>query len=272
MSEETIEQQTLPPENTLPDGQEPAKDQSAAPSIEETAREQGWNPDYTGPDRIDAAEFVRRKPLFDKIRLQSRELREIKQSVDAMAKTYKSMSEAQYRRGIADAAKRMDEAEATYNVGAYKEALKEKTELEAAQASVSHTIPEGLPPEVADFCNRNPWFDKDKIMQVDALEYKDRYIKRNPNAPLKDVLLYVEERIKRDYPEKFTREKAPTSPPPKVPTVETGGPSTPTTNDSLAKLKASLTSEEKRVMKMFVTPGGMTEAEYLKSYAEVREL
>ena len=38
----------------------------------------------------------------------------------------------------------------------------------------------------------------------------------------------------------------------------------------MAKLRASMTAEEKRIMRMYVKPGGMTETEYLTSYAQVR--
>lgn len=244
------------------------------PTIEDTAREQGWNPDYTGPDKIDAAEYVRRKPLFDKIHAQGRELKEIKRSVDSMVGTYKSMSEAQYQRGVKDAEKRMAEAEASFNVVAYKEAAADKAVLEQSHQAIEQATPAGVPPEVEIWCNANPWFDKDKIMQTDALEYKDRYVKRNPSAPLNEVLAYVEARIKKDYPEKFPviaastiAKSVPTTPP-----VEGGGSGSSSKSGDFSKLESSMTQEEKRVMAMFTASGKMSKAEYLKSYAEVREM
>ena len=41
--------------------------------------------------------------------------------------------------------------------------------------------------------------------------------------------------------------------------------------DPLAKLKASMNGEEKRIMAMFTKNGQMTEKEYLESYSAVRE-
>lgn len=271
MNEETPNSQDPSVENTA----NPEPSEIKSPSVEDLAREQGWNPEYSGPDKIDAAEYVRRKPLFDKIHAQSRELKEIKRSVDSMASTYKSMSSAQYRRGVAEAEKRMAEAEASFNVGAYKEAAADKAAMEQAQASVEQTSAPTVPAEVEVWCEANPWFDKDKIMQVDALEYKDRYVKRNPSAPLKEVLEYVEARIKKDYPEKFATKQSSGSSglsgSAKPPAVEGGGSGAPQKSDDYSKLESSLSAEERRVMKMFTDGGKMTKAEYLKDYAQVRE-
>jgi hypothetical protein len=238
----------------------------AVPSIEDIAKEQGWNPDHDGPDKIDAAEFVRRKPLFDKIKAQSRELKDIRRSVESMATTYKSMSEAQYRRGIADAEARMQAAEAAFDVAGFKAAQADKTAIQQAQAA--NTAPVAHPPEVDEFCERNPWFDSNKVMQVDALEYRDKYIKRNPNAPLKEVLEYVEQRIKRDYPEAFEPVGVKKS---TAPVVEGDGGGSGK-SDPLMKVRNSMSPEEKRVMKMFTSSGKMSEKEYLESYSAVREL
>jgi hypothetical protein len=109
-------------------------------------------------------------------------------------------------------------------------------------------------------------------MQVDALEYKDRYVKRNPSAPLNEVLAYVEARIKKDYPEKFpVTPSAPAKSAPTTPPVEGGSGEGSSKSGDFNKLEASMTGEEKRVMAMFTAKGKMTKAEYLKSYAEVRE-
>lgn len=255
MSEESAEQ-------TGTEGQEENKQ----PTIEEIAAQQGWNPDHEGADKIDAAEFVRRKPLFDKIKAQNRELKEVKKLVEGMATTYKTMSEVQYKKGIESAEKRMKEAEESYDIGAFKQASAEKAELETAQAA--NTAPAAEPPEVTEFCERNPWFEKNAAMRTDALDYRENFLKRNPGAPVKDVLEYIETKIKRDYPEAFETKE---SKKPNVSAVE--GASTSSHTDPLAKLKASMSADERRIMKMYVGEGSgkMSEKEYLESYSQVRE-
>lgn len=239
--------------------------ENKGPTIEEVAALQGWNPDYDGPDKIDAAEYVRRKPLFDKIKAQSRELKEIKKVVDGMANSYKAMSEAQYRKGIADAEKRMKAAETALDVEAYKEAAADKRAFEEQAKSVSNVEP----PEVTAFCERNPWFDSNPAMRTDALEYSAKFEKLNPQSSIKDRLDYVEKKIRRDYPEHFEDKEKKHAPAPRAASVE--GASAPGAVDDLAKFKASMTGEEKRIMRMFVKEGGLTEAEYLKDYMAVRD-
>ena len=252
------------------EGTEGTKEAKTQPTIEETATAQGWNPDYDGADKIDAAEFVRRKPLFDKIKAQSNELKKVTKLMEGMAGTFKSATEAQYRKGIADAEARMKAAEAAFDITEYKAASADKSKLEAAQAA--HTAPVSEPAEVTEFCERNPWFEKDPAMRTDALDYRENYLRRNPGAPVADVLAYIEKKIARNYPEAFKKgeeEEKPAGAGKQAAAVE-GSTSSPKV-DPLAKLKASMTGEEKRIMGMYTKNGQMTEKEYLESYSTVRE-
>jgi cytochrome c556 len=75
----------------VPSGTEPTEapvEQAPQRSdIETRALEMGWRPkeEFEGSedDFIDAKEFVRRKPLFEKIEHQSKELKQIKQALEA---------------------------------------------------------------------------------------------------------------------------------------------------------------------------------------------
>jgi len=243
-------------------------EEAKGPTIEEVAQQQGWNPDYDGPDKIDAAEFVRRKPLFDRIKTTTKELKEVKKLMEGMANTFKSATEAQYKKGIADAEQRMKDAKAAFDVDAYETARTDKEQLTAAAAAAAPASA-SEPAEVTEFCERNPWFEKDPAMRTDALDYRENYLRRNPGAPIADVLAYIEKKIARDYPDAFKKEEGEgSSRRAAAPAVEGVG-STPKV-DPLSKLKASMTGEEKRIMAMFTKNGQMTEAEYLKDYAAVR--
>jgi uncharacterized membrane protein len=235
------------------------------PTAEDHAIKMGWNPEYDGPDKIDAGEFIRRAPLFEKIKGQSRELKEVKKLMEGMATTFKAVTTAQYNKGIADAEAKMKAAEAEFDVAAYKQAQSEKTQLETAKAATS--APASEPPEVTEFCERNPWFEKDRGMRTDALDYREKFIKSNPDASIAETLEYVERRMKKDYPEAFEAKET-TTKKPAGSAVEGASPSSHT--DPLNKLKASMSAEEKRIMKMFVKDGGLTEKEYLTDYATVR--
>ena len=61
---------------------------------EGAAREKGWRPkeEYEGDAEgwVGAEEFVKRQPLFDKIKVQSKRLKELEKTVEAMAKHYQT--------------------------------------------------------------------------------------------------------------------------------------------------------------------------------------
>jgi hypothetical protein len=245
--------------------------QAATPTIEELAAKQGWNSDYDGPDKIDAAEFVRRKPLFDRIQSQNNSIKRLEKLVEGMAGTFKTATDAQYKKGIQDAEARMVAAEGAFDVAAFKQASADKQKLEQAQAA-HVSAPAGEPAEVTEFCERNPWFEKDPAMRTDALDYRENYLRRNPNAPIKDVLAYVEKKIARDYPEVFKKPDADDDEPkPARRASAVEGSTASPKGDPLAKLKASMTGEEKHIMAMFTKNGQMTEKEFLESYSAVRE-
>ncbi len=244
--------------------------QTKGPTIEEIAKAQGWSDQYDGPDKIDAAEFVRRKPLFDRIQNQNNSIKRLEKLVEGMAGTFKNATDAQYKKGIQDAEKRMADARGSFDVAAFEQAQADKQKLEQAQAA-HVTAPTGEPAEVTEFCERNPWFEKDPAMRTDALDYRENYLRRNPNAPIKDVLAYVEKKIQRDYPEAFKKPDTDDDAPPARRASAVEGSTASPKGDPLAKLKASMTGEEKRIMAMFTKGGQMTEKEYLESYSAVRE-
>src|SRR5882757_6572959 len=89
------------------DGSQAEAPQSAEPSpVETSARELGWVPkeEYEGDETrwLDAGEFVRRQPLFEKIEKQNRELKEIKRTVAQFAQHHAKVRETEYQRAIAN--------------------------------------------------------------------------------------------------------------------------------------------------------------------------
>lgn len=167
------------------------------PTLEEVARAMGYKgkDELKDPEKyISPAEFIKRTAKFKDD--YQKELRSVKQSVRAISDNFRNQSQAQYERGVRDAEAAMAVAKEQQDVEAYEAAREQRDSLKAA-------IPAALPPEIDDFVERNPWFEKNKAMTADALSYKERFIKANPGADLADVLEYVESKIKKDYPEKF---------------------------------------------------------------------
>ena len=74
-------------------------DEKPSDPFVERALELGWRPqeEWTGPEEefIDAKEFVRRQPLFEKIEAQSREIRAVKQGLDALKTHHAKVKEVE---------------------------------------------------------------------------------------------------------------------------------------------------------------------------------
>ena len=72
--------------------------------IEEKALEMGWRPqeewDGEPEDFIDAKEFVRRQPLFDKIEQTTKALKDLKKGHEALIQHHLKVKETEYNRAL----------------------------------------------------------------------------------------------------------------------------------------------------------------------------
>lgn len=74
--------------------------------VEEKARDLGWKPkeEFHGDEEqfIDAGEFLRRKPLFDKIEHMGKELKETKKVLNLLQSHHSKVKETEYNRALAE--------------------------------------------------------------------------------------------------------------------------------------------------------------------------
>jgi hypothetical protein len=72
--------------------------------VEKRAIEMGWRPlsefDGDEADFIDAKEFVGRKPLYDKISSTTKELKAVRNAVEALKELYTKVQETEYKRAL----------------------------------------------------------------------------------------------------------------------------------------------------------------------------
>ena len=72
--------------------------------VELRAMEMGWRPkeEYNGDEEnfIDAKEFVRRKPLFDKIEHQGKQIKAVTKALEALKTHYTRVEEAAVQKAI----------------------------------------------------------------------------------------------------------------------------------------------------------------------------
>lgn len=258
----------------IPDSQEESSEgerQETAPSepsdIEKRAIEMGWRPkeDFAGDDSdfIPAEEFVRRKPLFDKIEHQSRELREIKKTLKALQDHHTKVKETEFTRAVNYLKTQKKSALEDGDHDRVVEIDDQISDIKAAhvaQKQAEQFVDNQPDPRFVQWVQNNSWYAQDPELRAFADQVGMAYANSNPDVDPVDVLKYVTGRVKKAYSDKFE------NPARKQPSP-VGGSSTskPVKSDGF-----KLTEEEERVMKQFVRQGILTKEEYIKDIKRMR--
>jgi hypothetical protein len=236
--------------------------------IEQKALEMGWRPksefDGDEEDFIDAKEFVRRKPLFDKIETQSKEIKNVRKAVEALKQHYSAREEAAVKAALAKLQDAKEEA-INNSDGAAVRAIEseiKRTETEAARLKELDAESQEQPtvhPEFAAWTNRNRWYTETGYMRNWADDY-GRELHRQGMNPL-EVLKKVEAQVKKEFPHKFTNPNKGNAP-----DVEAGGRG----QGGKSSDKFQLTEQEQKVMKTLVSTKVMSEADYIAQVKAMR--
>lgn len=192
---------------------EPVENTTDAPDQTEIeAREQGWVPkeEYTGDENkwIDAKEFVSRKPLFEKISKQSKELKEQRKAIDQLVQVNIKTRAEEFNRALAVLKAQKKEAftegdpDKIVEIEDSIDAVKEQRDAFLAQATrdaqeqVSET-----PAEFTQWTNRNTWYNTSKPMKAYA-DAEGRELARQGKSP-SEVLEAVEKLVRKEFPQHF---------------------------------------------------------------------
>lgn len=245
-----------------------------ADPVEQEARASGWVPkdDFHGdPNKwVDAGEFVRRAPLFQKIDLQTREMKELKKGLDALKAHHAQVRETEYKRAVEDLKQQKREAlingevdeivDIDDKIDAVKEAQRKFAQEQAVEAAQA-TSPEVIHPEFAAWTKRNTWYNDSRPMRAfaDTLGIELRESGMSPS----EVLRQVEIKIKEEFPHKFRNANRD-----KPGAVEGSGKGGGKSSNSG---EATLTDEERRIMNTFVRTGVMTKEQYIADLKKVKE-
>jgi flagellar biosynthesis GTPase FlhF len=241
--------------------------------VEQEARASGWVPkeEFHGDEHkwVDAGEFVRRAPLFQKIDTAGREIKELRKSLDALKQHHAQVRETEYKRALDELKASKREAyiegdpdaliEIDEKLAAVKDA-QARFKQEQAQEAARAADPEVIHPEFAAWTKRNTWYNESKPMRAfaDALGIELRAQGISPS----DVLRQVEVKIKEEFPNKFRNPNRD-----KPGAVEGGGKAAPSKGNSG---EASLSDEERRIMNTFVRTGVMTKEQYIADLKKVK--
>lgn len=231
--------------------------------IELKAIDQGWIPkeEFDGDPSmfIDAPEFVRRGELFGKIEQQSKQLKAVREALEALRAHHSKVKENEYQRALRslkDARKQaMIEGE-TERALALEEQIdvvqQERHQLtEELKQPIVQDTDDSYSPEMQSWVERNPWYETNKVMRKTADSIGKEYYEAGYSAP--EVLKLVERDIRKEFAHKFVSGRK-TSP------VEGT-----TRGNGRNKDDIELTPEEADIMRKIVavTPG-FTEEQYKK--------
>lgn len=263
MTEEVKQEiQVKEPEVKEPEKKEPSR-------LEQEALSMGWKPreefDGEDDDFIDAKEFVRRKPLFDRLEQQSKQLKNVNKTLEQLKGHYTKMREVEFNRALAELKAARKQA-ITDGDGDRYELIDDRmkvVEQEAAKViAESKQEPEGPDPqEFQAWTSTNSWYQKDDAMTAyaDSVGNKLRtQVEAGELTPLQ-VLKKVEQAVRAEFPHKFrnpNKDNAPNVSEGKQPSKKSGD--------------ISLDEQETKIMNNLVRSGVMTKEQYLSDLRKAK--
>lgn len=252
------------------DTNQPAQETTEYTEVEQRALEMGWRPktefDGVDEDFVDAKEFVSRKPLYDKISQQSKQIKNVSKALDALKDHYTKVKEVEYENAMKALRTQRREAFVQGDIDAVeqaedkiKEAEKQFTEIKASAESIQTDAEPVLNPVFLNWKNRNSWYDSTSYMR----EYADDVGRRLHATGLDptEVLKEVEKAVKKEFPNKFRNQNKEDAP-----EVASGRSSSGTPKGA----KYQLTDQERNIMQTLIRTGVMTEEKYIADLKKVK--
>jgi len=235
--------------------------------VEQRALDMGWRPkeewDGEEADFISAETFVARKPLFDKIDYQNKELKEVRKALAALQEHHIRVKEQAFRDAYATLKEEKKAALAEGDADRLIEVDEKIADLrtqEIEQKAVNNTPPsQQLNPTFVAWVEKNDWYVDKQIPELRT--YADQvgveFAKQNPSASAETLLKEVEKQVKLKFKRYFQNDRKD-----RPSTVEGSSARTSQKNkDSNDDFK--LSEDDERAMKKFVRLGLMTKEEFI---------
>lgn len=240
-------------------------------AVELKAMEMDWRPleEFSGDeaDFIDAKEFVNRKPLFDKIEHQSKQLKNVSKALDALKTHYTKVQETEFNRAL-QALK--NERRSALNEGDGEKFERIDDEIKSVETQIQEVRQAANTPAVTDAGNpqvfqdwlgKNSWYSNTESMRLYADKVGiDLHAKGlDPDT----VLVRVAEAVRKEFPHKFTnpnKENAPDVGTSRVPGGRSG------------KESFQLSDQERHIMNTLIKsdPVRFTKEKYIADLKRVR--
>ncbi len=236
--------------------------------IEQRAIDMGWRPkeewDGEEADFISAETFVARKPLFDKIDYQNKELKEVRKALAALQEHHIRVKEQAFRDAYAMLKEEKKAALAEGDADRLIEVDEKIADLrtqEIEQKAVNNTPPsQQLNPAFVSWVEKNAWYVDDKKTELRA--YADavgiKLAKEHPErTDPNDLLREVEKQVKLRFKEYFTNERK------DRPSAVEGSSARTSQKNKDSNDDFKLSEDDERAMKKFVRLGLMTKDEFI---------
>lgn len=242
--------------------------------IELKALEMGWKPktEFHGDeaDFVDAKEFVNRKPLFDRIEHQSKQLKAVTRALDALKTHYTKVQETEFNRALSalkaerkealrdgDADKFDELDDQIKQVETQIELVKEAAATPAVQSETEH-------PEFVAWVSKNSWYNNTGYMRAFADDLGSRLARQgmSPNEVLKEV----EKAVRKEFPNKFVN-------PNKAAAPDVGSSRSPAATSSKND-DSFLTEQERKIMNTLIAsdPKTFTKEKYIADLKKIKGL
>jgi len=259
----------------IPEPEKTEETEKQLSSIEQRALEQGWKPkeqfDGEEDDFIDAKEFVRRGELFSKIEHQSKEVKQLRQALEALKQHHSKTKEVEYKRAL----KQLDQARRQAVVdGEHDRAFALEDKIEEIKEEKENfdndfnqvAVPSQNTDQVFEsWQSNNSWYGKDKAMTAFAdklgVEFRSEVLAGSMTK--EEVFAKISREVKAEFKHKFQNPKA--SRGSAVEASSRGGRS----NYSAGGFQ--LDDTQRAIMRKFVDQGVMTEAQYIKELKAQQE-
>lgn len=257
------------------------------PEIETKALSMGWRPkeEWNGDetDFIDATEFVRRKPLFDKIESQKvfydRKIKEVEGTLNSLAQHHQKVKETEYERAFKDL---KEQKRAAMKEGDTIVALeledkmddlttthKEELKVLQEEQQSNKVVNSGPSPEFVIWSKENKWYMSDEEMHDFADGTAASFVQRSKiKGDLiteDDVFKYVDKQVRKAFPEKFSNPNRD-----RASTVSSGNVSG--NKDTKFTGSTKLSAEQEEIARNFAKNGVMTRDEYIKELKAIGEI
>ena len=271
-------------EEVTPKKEEPAKPAETPASevtIEDLATQIGWNPNYKGPDAIDAATYIlKSREIQDTMKDHNvdlkNQLHNLQGSVDALKEHNERVYRADVKRMQAEIETLKAQKLKAVELADVDQVNKIDQKIDAIKEDLTTPVPK--PKETSNpiydaWVKDNQWYLTDPEMA----NYAETVAEQYKGAPLERVYSLIRQKVAEVFPDKFEPTPAPAKPA-AVPEQKKEKPVGPTNPVESVKningktfTKADLTPEQNTIMNQFISQGIMTEEQYIADIAKMQE-